>query len=72
MVKVVATVAQDDTYEAATGSHTVTITRFPANLTFTASPARLRIGNDQSAQFSATRDGDGAITWSLIGGALRR
>ena len=66
-MKVVATGAQDDTYMAITESHTLTLSRLPANLTFTAEPTRLRAGNDQSAQFSATRDGDGAITWGLAG-----
>ena len=67
VVKVVATVEQDDTYGAATGSHAVIITRLPANLRFSeSSPTRLRTGSDQTAQLIVTRDGEGAITWSIV------
>ena len=66
-IKVVATVEQDDTYEAATASHTITLThtRIPANLRFTAAPARLQTG--QHTRFRALHDGNGAINWRIIG-----
>ena len=63
MVKVVATVAEDGTYATATDSHTVTITRLPANLRFISAPARLHLG--KAARFSVLREGSGAITWGL-------
>ena len=66
MVRVVASVAATSTHNGATASHTVNITRFPTNLVLTDSPERLRVGSDQTARFSATRDGDGAITWSIV------
>ena len=65
-VLVTATVEADSDYRAATTQHTVTIPRHPANLTFTAEPGRLQTGSDQTAQFSATREGEGAITWGIV------
>ena len=64
--KVTATVAADDTYRAATIEHTVAIGLLPPDLTFTATPQRLRIGSDQTAQFSVTREGAGDVTWSIV------
>ena len=70
-VEVTATVAQSGNYSGDTISHTVTIRRRPANLALTAPPASLLTG--QTVQFSATRDGTGAITWSIVeGGASAR
>ena len=63
-VKVTATVAADNTYSSSTIRHTLTISLQNPNLSFTASPTRLRPG--QTTQFSVTRDGTGVITWSIV------
>ena len=65
-VDVIATVAGDADHRGATTRHRVEIAPHPANLTLTAAPARLRTGSDQMAQFTATRDGTGEITWSIV------
>ena len=69
-VDVIATVAADDTFSGATIVHMLTILHMPANLAFDGEqPARLPVGTGQTAQFSVTRDGGGAISWSIVGGS---
>ena len=63
-VKVTATAAEDGTYSGASVSHTVQITRLPANLAFGAFSTEItqRAG---AVTLTATTDSDASITWSL-------
>ena len=65
MVKVVATVAEDDQYETATATHTLELTRLANTLTFTSPATTVEVG--ESVTFAATHSGSGAITWSVTG-----
>ena len=51
-VKVVASVAEDETHEAVTASHDVTLTLIPATIAFTSPAATVQVG--KSATFAAT------------------
>ena len=63
-VQVIATVGADTTWSSDTASYIVTLL-LPANLRFTAMPEEDRLQIGQSAQFSATREGSGELTWHL-------
>ena len=66
-VNVVATVAEGSLYGSTTASHTLTLTGPAPNLALTTPPERLHIG--QSVRFTATREGEGALTWSIVEGS---
>ena len=63
MIKVIASVAADDTYVAATASHTLEITRSSANLAFATHSSSIPLSGG-AITLTATSDSDGAITWS--------
>ena len=63
MVKVTASVAEDDTYSSATASHTLTITHITNTLAFTAPVSTLEVNASHS--FAATSDSSGAISYTI-------